>query len=252
MQIYYFSDTDWQRRLRLNESDLTDLFDRISDGTDTSDLVLSNYILSRYSWSGGIAYARNWLTADKFVTRHGRWKFTSLFKIPKDLPNAFKLIRMELGIRRLSYPLCQFDRYGWKLTYESLLDHVAFIFAHELHHFRRYHLGLHPHEGENSANQWALDRLHRLNFHVNGTKLIQPNRRRISALRFAAKLLDPFKRYRSLTAGDRVMIQYDPKGYYQGHIVPVIRPVRSNSRRVVIETADGKQWRWPLEWIALI
>jgi len=251
MIIFHFSDTDWQQRSGVTEYELKELFDRISDGSDTSDLVLSTYMLKKYSWSGGIAYARNWLAPHQFISHHGRWKFTHQFGIPFGLPGAYKLIRLQLGLRSLSYPLCQFDRYGWKLTYHSLRDHIAFLFAHELHHFRRYHLGLHPREGENSANRWALERLRQLNFHVTGMKLVQPQVKRRSALRLAYRWIDPFKRYRSLSIGDKVIIQYDPKGHYQGQIVPVMRPIRSHSRRVVIETPDGKQWRWPLEWIAL-
>lgn len=252
MKIYYFSDTNWQQRLNLVQSELTDIFDLISDDTDTSDLVVSNYFLSKYSWSGGIAFARNWLSASQFISSRGRWKFTRGFDIPQDLPANFKLIRMHIGMRKLSYPLCQFDRYGWKLTYESLRDHIAFLFAHELHHFRRYHLGFHAREGENLANKWAIDRLQQLNFHVKGLKINQPRAKQSSSLRLIYQLIDPFKRYRSLSIGDKVLIKHDPKGRYHGQIVPVVLPVRSHSRRVVIETADGKQWRWPLEWIDLV
>lgn len=252
MKIYYFSDTNWQQRLNLRESELSDIFDLISDDTDTNDLVVSNYLLSRYSWSGGIAFARDWLTASQFISSRGRWKFTRGFGIPQDLPAKFKLVRLHIGIRKLSYPMCQFDRYGWKLTYESLRDHIAFLFAHELHHFRRYHLGFHVREGENLANKWAIDRLQQLNFHVKGLKINQPRAKQSSSLRVIYQLIDPFKRYRSLSIGDKVFIKHDPKGRYHGQIVPVVLPVRSHSRRVVIETADGKRWRWPLEWIDLV
>jgi hypothetical protein len=152
----------------------------------------------------------------------------------------------------LSLSLCQIDRYGWKLTYPSLLDHIAFLFAHELHHYRRFHLGLHKREGENLANKWALERVQQLNFEVDGIKLLPPKKKKKPASFFSSNIFDPYKKFRVLTAGNRLLIKYDPKGNYLNQIVTVVRPLRKNSRRVVVETADGKQWRWPLEWITIV
>ncbi len=253
MNIYYFSDTDWKRRLKFDEPGLKEIFNQIADGSNTKDLILANYLLIRNSWSGGVAYTRNWLKPKQFISNKGRWKFTQKFGIPKDLPEGFKLIRLQFGIKSLKYPLCQMDRYGWKLTYFSFIDHIAFLFAHELHHFRRYHLGMHDREGENSANRWALDRLQLLNFQVEGVKLSsQKKKKRFSRVVVAHSIFDPYKIFRSLTSGDKLLIKYDPKGHYQNEIVTVVRPIRKNSRRIVIETLDGKQWRWPLEWIAIV
>jgi len=252
MNIYYFSDTDWKRHLKFDESNLREIFNQIADGSNTKDLIVANYFLGKNSWSGGIAYTRHWLSPKQFITYRGRWKFTEQFGIPNGLPKNYKLIRLQFGIKGLKYPLCQIDRYGWKLTYFSFIDHIVFLFAHELHHFRRYHLGFHDREGENSANKWALDRVHQLNYHVNGIKLPQRKKKKRISHFVHSHITDPYKRYRSLDYGDKLLIKYDPRSQYQDEIVSVVRPIRLNSKRIVVETADGKQWRWPLEWISIV
>lgn len=252
MIIYYFSDTDWKPKLNFDESTLEQIFSQIADGSNTKDLVIANYLLHRNTWSGGIAYTRNWLIPKQFISHRGRWKFTKYFGVPEDIPDAFKLIRMQFGIKGLKYPLCQVDRYGWKLTYSSLIDHFAFLFAHELHHYRRFHMGLHEREGENLANKWALERIKQLNFQVEGVKLSPLKKKKKSSRFLSDKIFDPYKKFRSLTTGDKLLIKYDPKGHYQNKVVCAMRPIRKNSKRVVIETPDGKQWRWPLEWIAKV
>jgi len=226
---------------------------QIADGTDTSQLVIASYFCGSSDWSGGIAYARDWLTPQQFISPRGRWKLTQKFNVPGDLPIVFKLIRLHIGMKNFKYPLCLVDRYGWKLCYDSFTDHVAFLFSHELHHFRRYHLGLHDREGENSANRWALNRLLQLNYHVTGEKLSRSNNRSNLARFIRSHLIaDPYKKFRSLNTGDKVLIRYDPRGHYRSHIVSVVRPIRKNSKRIVVETHDGKQWRWPLEWVEIM
>ena len=149
--------------------------------------------------------------------------------------------------------MCQIDQYGWKLTYPSFTDHFAFLCAHELHHYHRYHLGFHPREGENSANKWALERVRQMNFHADGAKVVPNKKKKNYASKIYSHLIfDPYKKYRSLNSGDKVLIKYDPRGRYEERIVTVVRPVRKNSKRVVINTGDGKHWRWPLEWVSLI
>jgi hypothetical protein len=252
MKIYYFSDTNWEQRLESKQSGLADLFYQISDEIQTVDLVVVNYFLRHCVWNGGVAFARNWVSPNKFVSHRGRWKFTNRFEIPHDLPPNFKLIRLQFGMKNMNYPLCQTDGYGWKLAYPTFMDHVAFLFAHEFHHFRRDHLGLHDREGENSANRWAIDRVNQLGFQVTGTKLPKVRKKRSAAFSTYSRLLsDPYKKYRSLNSGDRLLIKYDPRGRYQGEMVSIKRPIRRNSKRIVIETADGKLWRWPLEWITI-
>jgi len=253
MRVYWFSDTDWETRLKCTHVDLAAIIQRIAHETNTTDLVIVNYFCRKAAWSGGVASARDFLAPEQFISFRGRWKFTRDFGIPDSLPPSFKLIRLQFGLQSVRYPLCQIDRYGWKLTYPSFLDHYAFLFAHELHHFRRYHLNLHHREGENSANKWALEQIRQPGYHVEGLKLARPKKKKKFALHVDYHLFfDPYKKYRSLNPGDKLLIKYDPRGQYERQIASVVRPIRKNSRRIVIDTGDGKQWRWPLEWVALI
>ncbi len=253
MKIYYFSDTDRESHLHITQSQFSDILFQVTGETVTKGLIVAVYFTASRKWTGGVAYTRDWLNQKRFMSHRGRWKFTNRFAIPNDLPEAYKLIRLHFGSKNASYPLEQIDQYGWQLKYHSFQDHVAFLFAHELHHFRRYHLNLHPREGENSANKWALARTEELGFHVQGAKVVHANKKsKFSKLLATRVLIDPYKKYRSLVSGDKLIIRYDPKGRYQGKIVKVVRPLRKNSRRVVVETEDGKLWRWPMEWISTV
>jgi hypothetical protein len=69
-------------------------------------------------------------------------------------------------------------RYGMYLRWRSFLDSLAFVFAHELHHYRRHHLGLHPGEGEVSADRWALERVRQAGFAVDGQRVATARRKR--------------------------------------------------------------------------
>ena len=101
--------------------------------------------------------------------------------------------------------------------------------------------------------KWALSRIQQLGFNAEGVKLTQsPKKKKSSRFLFSNTIFDPYKKFRSLAAGDKLLIKYDSKGHYQNEIVSVIRPIRKNSKRIVVETNDGKQWRWPLEWIAIV
>lgn len=253
MKIYFFSDTSWEHRLQTKASQLEELLQQLAADTPTSDLVLASYFIHHSSWNGGVAFARDWLTPAKFVSHRGRWKFTRSFELPADLSPRFKLIRLQFGLKNSSYPLCQTDTYGWRLSYHSFIDHMAFLFAHELHHFRRFHLGWHPREGEHSANHWARQHVQQLGFQVTAERLpaVRGMKRRLHSL--AIRLLpDPFAHFRQLKAGESLLIHYDPRGRYQGELVAVKRPIRRNARRAVVQTADGKQWRWPLEWLSVV
>lgn len=265
-------------------SDLQQVLETIAQDTDTRDLVVVLYLLPNSRWTGGTAYCRSWLSPTDFITRRGKWHISADFDLPADLPLRFKLIRMLLRTR-VNYPLFERDRYGWEFNYTSFKDHLALLFAHELHHFRRYHLGLHPHEGEKSANRWALQQAQKLGFGVAGrqrpivprrTKIILPqplelvNPNTLRALGQAAlatlqKILGPtprmaskkllrqqaphFERLRQLKPGSEVTIVYDPSKKYQDQKARLVRSMRRNSVRIVIETVDGKKWRWPMAWL---
>ena len=133
----------------------------------------------------------------------------------------------------------------------SFLDQLAFLYAHELHHFRRYHLRMHRGEGEQSANRWALNYVISLGFRVTGSRNSQP-KKKSAFKRFISKKFDPYKKFRHIPVGTKLMIHYDPKGMYEREIVAVLRPIRSNSRRVVVQTSDGRSWRWPMDWLTIL
>lgn len=69
-------------------------------------------------------------------------------------------------------------RYGMQLKCPGFAEAAAFLFAHELHHYRRYHLGLHPGEGEVSADRWALERVRQAGFAVQAKRVAVTGRKR--------------------------------------------------------------------------
>lgn len=234
----------------LKFSEIESVLQRLSETSDTTDLVVSLYFSNNLNHHHrGRAYVSQWMKPEQFTTLRGYWQFTRKWSVPDDLPMQYKLIRMVLNADPKAYPKKEFDIYGWQFKYESFKDHLALLFAHELHHFRRYHLNLHPREGENKANQWALEQCQKLGFKVNGQKvLVKTKKKKKNVLR---GIYDPFKSFRVLKSGDKVRILKDPQDRYHDQLAEVIRPIRSNSKRMVIQTTDGKTWRWPLNWLTL-
>lgn len=293
MQIYCYPRRHSWSRLQRTPEDIHRLFEKIAADTDTGDLVIALYLRSNPRWLGGTAYVRQWVEADHFFARAGKWRLEAGLPCPDTLPPRFKLIRLLLP-DDAEYPLHEKDRYGWQHHYDSFSDHLAFYFAHELHHYRRYHLNFHPGEGEHSANAWALERCQRLGFAVTGCRLQQPRRskRRRKATSFwelfnpvdfvalekahqlwsnqlslaglALRLSKQEKNQyieaklrhnlavRKLAPGMGVRITFDPQRRYGGQQARVVRSLRSPSLRIVIETKDGRVWRWPLSWLSAL
>lgn len=228
---------------------LEGLLRRVAEGTDTADLVVALYLLPGQSATRGAAYVRRWITPARFLPTHGRWKPVRAFGTPSDLPPQFKLIRLRLNDAPSAYPKKETDIYGWQFHYPDFQTHLAHLFAHELHHFRRHHLGLHPREGEHSANRWALDRVRTLGFSLEYLRIRKRRIRTRKRPLFKRMGGDPFASFRELKGGNTVCIVTDPGGRYTGQTAQVIRPIRANSKRMVIRTADGKEWRWPMNWL---
>lgn len=247
MQIYFFTETGFLEKTGLKTAEIRRTFSVIADGTDTTDLVVAVYLVKNSSFSGGTAYARHWLKPTEFSTGRGRWKLSRLFQVPPNLPEKYKLIR--LLPRWQHFPGTISDTYGWTFSYQKFTDHLALVFAHELHHFRRYHLGKHPREGEHSANLWALKRVCDIGLPVTGERVKVVRKRKKSSL-FRKK--DPFVGFRELKIGDSVYISHDPRSKYVDQHAVVQRPIRKNSKRLVIQTADKKNWRWPMQWLEII
>jgi hypothetical protein len=248
MQLIIQGESKQLKRLYLSHEQIDHLFSRIADSTDTSQLVIALYFMTGIREVRGI-YLRNWNTPNTFRSSRGKWAFTQSFSLPDHLPAQFRLIRMRVdGISK--FPRQDRDAYGWLFTYQRLEDHLATLFAHELHHFRRYHLNLHHREAEQGANRWALSHVSALGFQVTGEN-IRPRRRSPMKRRVWFATTDPYKEFRLLKTGDEVIIRKDPKYRYINQKVRLIRPIRRNSKRMVIETPDGKQWRWPINWLSL-
>ncbi|MDZ7261041.1 MAG: hypothetical protein ONB05_02835 [candidate division KSB1 bacterium] len=253
MKIYVFAEKNYLAQIGITEPEIRQTLKRVAEGTDTTDLVVSLYLLPCNNWFGGTAYVQAWNTPRKFFNTRGKWAIIKRFGLPADLPERFKLIRLLMDGNSVPYPQYQQDSYGWKYHYETFLDHLAILFAHELHHFRRFHLGLHPGEGEQSANRWALAHVKQLGFSVDGF-LVKSGHRRKSRTKMRDKFIhrDPFKDFRTLSPGSYLRVIYDPKGRYQDEIVLAVRAIRLNSRRMVVKTKDGKLWHWPMAWLEVI
>lgn len=223
---------------------------KVAHNTDTRHLVTAVYLLPGENQNRGTAYVRHWCSKHNFSTNRGKWYFTTRWPVPNDLPDQFKLIRMRLDSHPSHYPKKELDTYGWYFTYETFHDHLATLFAHELHHYRRYHLGLHPKEGEQSANRWALLHVQKSGFKVRAEKLPVKRKKQRKDWKKRLPFLDPYHAYRHFRSGDRLMVVHDPRKQYEGQMVEVIRPIRSNSKRMVVRTPDGKTWRWPINWLS--
>ncbi len=178
MQVHLFHNPHFFKQNHIDKEDIFRTLDTIAQSTDTSNLIVALYIIPGYRQNRGTAYVRRWMTPDRFIARKGKWAFAKKWGSPSDLPGQFKLIRMRLDGRDRLFPRTERDIYGWEFRYFTFLDHLATLFAHELHHFRRYHLDLHPREGEQSANRWALQHVQNCGFQVEGKKHLVKRRRR--------------------------------------------------------------------------
>lgn len=291
MQVYFYPQRDTWRRIGFSATQLQSILERIAAGTETADLVVAVHLVRCTAWSGGTAYVRQWHHPAAFYARRGKWRLREEWDLPADLPPRFKLIRLLLADDRAPYPLTIQDRYGWQHRFGTFGDQLAFFFAHELHHFRRFHLGLHQGEGEHGANLYAVERCRELGFEVASLRLqrrppkkkahsgptfwqvLNPAdflpaaqasllwRRGGAILGLAVRLrcrdrgqyiagkLRHFEQLMQTPPGARLWITFDPQRRYQHAPVRLVRTLRRPSLRVLIETGDGKQWRWPMSWL---
>ena len=262
---------------------------RIARHTPTDDLVVAVYLREGNDWHAHASVDS--MARSGFGRARGKWAFVRDFDIPADLPPRYRIIRIALGTG-IRYPGATADRYGWRLRCQRLDDHLAYVFAHELHHFRRHHLGMHPGEGEQSACKWALARALEEGFHIEGRRetpkggkrrpvrlrgkrdaallrrvkdaaaglclehleeLVRWASRRATAAgkrRRWGKWTEHFGRLRALPDGAPLHVVGDDlrKGYL-GQTATKVRNLRCNSYRMAVRTADGKEWRWPMQWL---
>jgi len=291
MRLYVFAEKGALAKTGGGEERIREILERIAEGTDTTNLVVAVYLRSRLGdWE---AHSLTELIGPgDFLSVRGEWDFVEDFATPPGLPDRFLLVRIILGMRR-RYPAAETDIYGWELTFEGFEDHLAHTFAHELHHFRRHHLGLHPGEGEQSACKWALQRAQAAGFQVSGLRVPEPRRRKrrkrklrlpvelrpwllrriklsaahlceadlrelrtwirrrldaVAAQRKDTRLQEHFEKLRKLPQGAPVYIRSDDASPgYTGQTAVKIRNLRRDSPRMLIRTADGEEWNYPME-----
>jgi hypothetical protein len=253
METYIFSNADYLRQAGLEHNTIQQTLERVARNTDTRDLVTALYLLRGHHQTRGSAFVRSWMTPETFLANRGKWTFTQKWGIPADLPSQFKLIRMRLDVHLSAFPLKEMDVYGWELQYHHFNDRLAALFAHELHHFRRHHLGLHTREGEHAANRWALEHVQNLGYNVICTRRVKKKKHRSlrSSIIKRNPFLDPYASFRKLVPGDRLIIVHDPRKKYINDLVTVMRGIRINSKRIVIQTSDRQIWRWPMNWLKI-
>jgi hypothetical protein len=286
MKVYIFLSEHNPKTKDIDLDGIRHVIDTVAHGTDTSDLVVSIYFNTKSLRNGGTALAQNWVMPHHFHPGRGTWRQFTHYPIPQDLPHRFKLIRLVMMTDHALYPLIQKDIYNWVHRYESFQDHLAHIFAHEMHHFRRYHLGFHEKEGEHSANLWATHHVRSLGYQVSSEKLSPARRSRKKKINLSCminpadfpvsmmkttwqnlfqticqKYLKPHtksyinsklkhcQRLRTLQPGSLLMVHFDPHNRYSGKVVTLVRTLRKDSLRILVRTPDGKLWRWPMVWL---
>jgi len=151
--------------------------DRIieASNTPTDNLEVHVFFDDSADWHGAM-YQQKFSSDEFHYHTRGEWKIVNSFDPPHDLPEKYALIRLKFG-SFLRYPLQTTDQYDWHYQFNYFEDHLADLFAHELHHYRRYHLAMHHGEGEQSANKFVMSMTKQADFNVKGEKIISKKRR---------------------------------------------------------------------------
>lgn len=168
MQVYIFDEDKSLERLGTEETSVLQLLGLVAKGTDTTDLVVAAYFRSTTNVWFGSAFSLQ-QTRDSFIVNKGKWAFARLFGIPDDLPAQYKLIRICFGCKRTRWPRWERGKH-LRLRFSSFTSQLAHLFAHELHHYRRFHLGLHGRELEIGADRWALRRCEEIGLGITVTE----------------------------------------------------------------------------------
>ena len=173
MKAYVFSDDSALEKVKTTADAIRSLLEQVAEDTDTKDLVVAVYLTNRDKHWRGEAIAE--LQArEEFCTARGWWSCNARFGTPSDLPDKFHIIRLSFGLRLVRYPRKSWCPEHWAWRWNTFQAHLACLFAHELFHYRRFHLGLDPGAGEVAADRWSLSRMREIGLDVTG----QPPRRR--------------------------------------------------------------------------
>ena len=248
MKLYFFSFHPTFSITEAIRQSITNILCTVSENTDTSDLVVCVYISYGKKPNFGTAYVQQWVSPSRFFASRGKWKLSKSCPYPHDLPEKFKLIRLHYNLNQ-AYPHTEKDIYGWQFHYSDAEAQIAMLFAHELHHYRRHHLGLHPREGEHGANKWALQYIQSFGYAIEGKRTYAKKKKSFRNIFSKLTSHDPFAGFRHYQPGDTIQIYHDPSKRYCNETATVVRKLRGNAKRMIIKTSDGKQWRWPVQWL---
>lgn len=239
MRIYLFDDGEVLERLGASEAGIRKVIEQVSQGTDTSVLVVAAYFLSSGDLWRGVCYG-NWQSKRTFIVPRGNWKVSARFGLPHDLTERFRLIRVMLCTERVEFPLRTQNRHYW-LRFDNLDSHLAFLFGHELAHFRERFLGIASESGERVASTWAIKQAKRLGYRVWARSGAGFYRRARKELR------------EKFVPGSRHIIvkARSEKKDLIGTAVTVIRQPQGLARSVIVQLPSGKHFYWPVAWLAL-
>jgi len=260
------------------------VFDAIANGTPTEELVVALYLMpGRHDWAG--IYHGAGKNACDLAPAKGQWSVVRGFPPPPDLPPQFKLIRMMFGMR-VRYPKHERDAYGWESYYPSFTVHLAHMFAHEMYHYRRdlglenggeqaackwsdlraTAAGFPVVSKKLPCRRQKRPTPDRLPAGVTMvyfgrmlravSRLTQAQLRDLQA-RAAARaneldrmerrmeVADQVAQIKNLPSGAEMCVRGRVPGRFAGQVVVKVRNLKSN-RRVMVRTADGREWRFPM------
>ncbi len=228
---------------------------RIARGTDTRRLLVVVQLNPDTSGWSGAFYSKD-ISRHALHRMRGPWKSAHSGGIPPGLPDKFALIEVSMGCNGISYPRVEYNQNGFRIWLRSFHAHLAYIFAHELHHYRRYKLGLHGREGEKSADKWAVGRACEMGYAVS----LKPCRKHDSSRRKRRTVPsrpvkmseDYWNRIRNLKRWSLVrLMKSDNRKVPAGTILRFLRPLRASYRVLVLDHM-GFERLVPTEWLRIV
>jgi len=256
MRILIYNDPGTLSAAGITRPKIITLLKKVAEGSDSRRLVVIVSLRAGWhGWNGG--YYPPWFTPKKMQQLRGPWSKAYPKGIPPRLPDRFQLVEITLGTDRISYPCTEYNQNGFRLVFKTFNAHLAYIFAHELHHFRRYRHGLHGIEGEKGADRWAAGRAMELGYSVSiAPHRLGMHRKKKKRYKKASKRQKMSARYRQRIRKLRrwsllKVTESDNRKLPAGTIVRFIRPLRGSYRILVLDP-NGDERLVPIEWLRVI
>ena len=255
MRVITYASESALRSVSMDRSRVEGVLRRTAETTDTTGLLVLTAVSSQNAGWGG-SFCTQEVTPKRLGRMKGVWRDAHASGIPPGLPDSFRLIEMRIGVRAAKYPRVEYNRNGFKLWFSDFSCHLAYLFAHELHHFRRYSLGMHPREGEKSADRWAVARTEELGYSIEMTPFKRRKSRRGRARRRPAAPIamsqEDWDRIKALPSGSSVCLtKSDSRKLPAGSMVEFIRPMRA-SYRALVRDLRGDERLVPIEWLRIV